>query len=130
LALAAEPQPHPTLGYGLEKEGEEERLRQKGFSNMLSHDEIAGTIESQGAIFSEDAVSEAFQIEEVLNRAHEIHRARGGLLGYDLEDWLEAERDLAARNRAGQFQGEETARAESVSLGQERNCEKCFRLNN
>lgn len=45
----------------------------------------------------EDAVEEAFQIEEVLNRAHDIHLARGGLSGYDLEDWLQAERELIGR---------------------------------
>jgi hypothetical protein len=66
---------------------------------MLTHDEIAETIEPQGVIFSEGAVSEAFQIENILNRAYEIHRARGGLFGYDLEDWLEAQRELAERNR-------------------------------
>ncbi len=88
---------------------------------MVSHDEIAERIESQAVIFSKDAVSEAFRIEEVLNRAHAIHRARGGLFGYDLEDWLQAERELAERNHADQFWVEETAHAESRPWDQERN---------
>jgi hypothetical protein len=86
-------------------------LKQKGVSNMISHDEIAETIESQGMIFGEDAVSEAFQIEKVLNRAYEIHRARGGLFGYDLEDWLQAERELAGRTLADNIRVEEACGA-------------------
>ena len=88
---------------------------------MLSHDEIAEKIEPQVVIFSKDAVSEAFRIEEVLTRAHEIHRARGGLFGYDLEDWLQAERDLAERNRPDQFRVEQIAHAESRPWDRERN---------
>jgi hypothetical protein len=97
---------------------------------MFSHDEIAEQIESQVVDFSKDAVSEAFRIEEVLNRAREIHRAHGGLIGYDLEDWLEAERELVERNRSDQFWDEETAHAESRSWDPERNSEQCLGLNN
>ena len=32
--------------------------------------------------------------EEVRRRAFEIHVERGGIRGYDLDDWLEAEKDL------------------------------------
>jgi hypothetical protein len=88
---------------------------------MLSHDEIAAKIESQAVIFSKDAISDSFRIEEVLNRAHEIHRAHGGLIGYDLEDWLQAERELAERNRPDQFRVEDKAPAESRSWDRERN---------
>jgi DUF2934 family protein len=87
---------------------------------MLLYSGVTEQMESQGAIFSEDAVGEALQIEEVLNRAHEIRRSRGGLFGYDLEDWLQAERELAERSRADQFLVEETAHAESTPAGQER----------
>ena len=55
--------------------------------------EVAERIELEEGIFSEDAVREGLRIEEILHRAHQIHRARGGLIGYDLEDWLQAERD-------------------------------------
>ncbi len=88
---------------------------------MVSHDEIAERVESQVANFSKEAVSEAFRIEEVLNRAHQIHRARGGLFGYDLEDWLQAERELAEGNRVDQVWVEETAHVESRPWVRERN---------
>jgi hypothetical protein len=97
---------------------------------MLSHNKVAGQIELQGAIFSGDAVGEALKIEEVLNRAHEIHRAHGGLFGYDLEDWLQAERELFERNRPGHFKFEETANPESFPWDLEKNWQKCFGLNN
>jgi hypothetical protein len=97
---------------------------------MHSQNGIAGQIELQEAIFSGDAVSEALRIEEVLNRAHEIHRAHGGLFGYDLEDWLQAERELFDRNRTTHFQVEEAANAESFPWDQERNWQKCFTGNN
>jgi len=97
---------------------------------MLSHNKVAGQFELQDVIFSGDAVSDALRIEEVLNRAHEIHRAHGGLFGYDLEDWLQAERELIGRNRQDHFRVEETANAESFPWNVERNCEKCFGLNN
>jgi hypothetical protein len=32
-------------------------------------------------------------------RAHELHRARSGTYGCDLNDWLQAERELKAANR-------------------------------
>jgi hypothetical protein len=54
---------------------------------------VAERIELKDGIFSEDAVIEGMHIEEILHRAHQIHRARGGLIGYDLEDWLQAERE-------------------------------------
>jgi hypothetical protein len=33
---------------------------------------------------------------EIARRAHEIHVARGGVHGCDLDDWLQAERELQA----------------------------------
>ena len=32
--------------------------------------------------------------EEIRNRAYQIYLQRGGQLGYELEDWLQAEREL------------------------------------
>jgi hypothetical protein len=32
--------------------------------------------------------------EEIRNRAYEIYLQRGGQPGYELEDWLQAEREL------------------------------------
>jgi hypothetical protein len=38
--------------------------------------------------------------EEIQRRAYEIHLERGGAHGQDMEDWLEAERDLKAKRGA------------------------------
>jgi len=81
---------------------------------MLSHTRVAGQIELQEVIIDRDAVSEAVRIEQVLNRAHEIHRAHGGLIGYDLEDWLQAERELAQEHHPDNFQVKDTARGETL----------------
>jgi hypothetical protein len=62
--------------------------------------------------------------EAVMNLAREIHRAHGGLIGYDLEDWHEAEHELFDKNRPEHFQPEETANEEPLPLGQERNSQK------
>jgi hypothetical protein len=61
---------------------------------MQLHSEVAERMEAEDGISNENAVSEGVRIEEILHRAHQIHRARGGLIGYDLEDWLQAEREL------------------------------------
>jgi hypothetical protein len=37
--------------------------------------------------------------EEIQQRAHQIFRARGSVGGRDLEDWLQAERELKAARR-------------------------------
>jgi hypothetical protein len=37
--------------------------------------------------------------EEVRRRAFEIHVQRGGIRGYDLDDWLEAEKELTEKLR-------------------------------
>jgi hypothetical protein len=97
---------------------------------MPSHDQIAEAVESQDEIFDEAAVTKASWIVEILNRAYEIRRARGGLFGYDLEDWLQAQRELTEKNRAGRVRAKETPRAGSAHRDQERNREKCLGLNN
>jgi hypothetical protein len=97
---------------------------------MLSHDEVAEQIESQEMIFSQHEVGEALQIEEVMNRAYEIRRAHGGLFGYDLEDWLQAERELAERNRTNKRRIQETAYEKSTPGDQERDRKQCLGINN
>jgi len=91
---------------------------------MLLQNEVARQPDLQH-VFNEAAVRKAWQIEEVLNRAHQIHRAHGGLFGYDLEDWLQAERELAERYRSDEFAAKETAHALSLPWNQERNCSGC-----
>jgi hypothetical protein len=66
----------------------------EGSFTMHLHSKVAKRTEYENGIFPEDAASEGVHIEEILDRAHQIHRDRGGLIGYDLEDWLQAERDL------------------------------------
>jgi hypothetical protein len=36
-------------------------------------------------------------VEEIRQRAYELHLERGGVHGWDQEDWLQAERDLAKK---------------------------------
>ena len=67
---------------------------------QIRHDHCQGNVrEFPDTIFDAEAVNAASRIEEVLNRAQEIHRSRGGRFGYDLEDWLQAEKELAEKNR-------------------------------
>ena len=37
------------------------------------------------------------RVEEIRQRAYEIHLERGGEHGWDQDDWLQAERDLTRR---------------------------------
>jgi hypothetical protein len=41
--------------------------------------------------------NDGLKIEEILRRAQEIHRERGGVFGYDFEDWLQAWGELPER---------------------------------
>jgi hypothetical protein len=38
-------------------------------------------------------------VEEIKQRAYERHVARGGMPGFDLDDWLNAEREIKAKYR-------------------------------
>jgi hypothetical protein len=38
--------------------------------------------------------TDTFRIENIVRRAHQIHREHGGFFGYDFEDWVLAWRDL------------------------------------
>ncbi|MGH7866942.1 MAG: hypothetical protein ACREP9_04725 [Candidatus Dormibacteraceae bacterium] len=69
---------------------------------------IRGEIENRGrfqqVVFSGGDAGEAVKTKELLRRAHQIHWNRGGLFGYDLEDWVEAEHGISAA--IGQPRGE------------------------
>ena len=97
---------------------------------FLTDNKGAGEIELGGGVYNEYPCAEAIQIERILNRAHEIHRAHGGLFGYDLEDWLQAERESFERNELFNFQFEETTNTQPLLLDQERDFQECFGLNN
>ncbi len=67
---------------------------------MLGCRKVSNEAELQTANLDGVAVENARTIENLLRRAHEIHRQHGGILGYDLEDWLQAENELAEEHRA------------------------------
>lgn len=66
----------------------------EGFLDMLGCRKVNNEGELQAANL-DGLVENARTIENLLRRAHEIHRQHGGILGYDLEDWLQAEKELA-----------------------------------
>jgi hypothetical protein len=43
---------------------------------------------------TDSKATDALRIEEIVRRAHQIHRQHGGFFGYDFEDWVLAWRDL------------------------------------
>jgi hypothetical protein len=90
---------------------------------------IRGEIEDRGelqeAVFTDGEIREGLKIEELLRLAHEIHRAHGGLFGYDLEDWLEAEREVTTRNRQSLWAIEQEAQSGSEDLDQRKGFARC-----
>ena len=46
------------------------------------------------AVEERERVLPATREQEIRNRAYEIYLQRGGQPGYELEDWLQAEREL------------------------------------
>jgi hypothetical protein len=70
-----------------------------GNCNMHLHRDFGNRINLEDGVLSNDVVSEGVHIEKILQRAHQIHRDRGGLIGYDLEDWQQAEQELIGEFR-------------------------------
>jgi len=56
---------------------------------------VENEVELKGASPAGAAVERARGIDELMRRAYQIHRQQGGIFGYDLEDWLQAEKELA-----------------------------------
>jgi len=52
-------------------------------------------VELKGASPAGAAVARTRGVEELMRRAYQIHRQQGGIFGYGLEDWLQAEKELA-----------------------------------
>ena len=48
------------------------------------------------AVEEEDALPHSAREQEIRNRAYEIYLQRGGQPGCELEDWLQAERELTS----------------------------------
>jgi hypothetical protein len=46
------------------------------------------------SVIKEQSTKNALAAEEIRKRAFEIHIARGGIHGCDLDDWMQAEREL------------------------------------
>lgn len=43
---------------------------------------------------ADSKTTDTFSIENIVHRAHQIHRQHGGFFGYDFEDWVQAWRAL------------------------------------
>ena len=68
-------------------------------SNKAEKERIIGReVESRTKARAISAVQQPSD-DEVRRRAFEIHVERGGLRGYDLDDWLEAEKELTQKLR-------------------------------
>ena len=50
--------------------------------------------QSDTAVGERERVLHSSREQEIRNRAYEIYLQRGGQPGYELEDWLQAEREL------------------------------------
>lgn len=62
---------------------------------IACHEEIRNELRSKNIEFGGIEIENARWIDDVLRRAYQIHRQHGGIFGYDLEDWLQAEREFA-----------------------------------
>ena len=62
---------------------------------------IAGgtTREASQPDLAEEATKQEPTPEEIRKRAFEIHIERGGIHGCDLDDWLQAERELRSKSK-------------------------------
>ena len=64
---------------------------------MASKAKIIGSSEAtqtETAVEEREVLLRSTREEEIRNRAYEIYLQRGGQSGYELEDWLQAEREL------------------------------------
>ena len=50
---------------------------------------------------SDRTVSDASRLERIARRAHEIYEARGGEHGRNMDDWLQAEREIDEKDDHG-----------------------------
>ena len=52
--------------------------------------------QSETAVEEREGLLHSTREQEMRNRAYEIYLQRGGQPGYELEDWLQAERELTS----------------------------------
>ena len=50
--------------------------------------------QTETAVEEREGLVQSTREQEIRNRAYEIYLLRGGQPGYELEDWLQAEREL------------------------------------
>jgi len=74
--------------------GEKENMKAK---NLAVEPGKASTSESNSDVQGKQ-VTRTPTAEEIQLRAYEIYVERGGIHGLDTDDWLQAERELSARN--------------------------------
>ena len=64
---------------------------------MASKAKMIGSTEAtqpETAVEEREVLLRSTREEEIRNRAYEIYLQRGGQSGHELEDWLQAEREL------------------------------------
>lgn len=70
--------------------------------NAVAKAKSTPTMLSQPDTPGEKATRRAPTPEEIRLRAFEIHIERGGIHGFDLDDWLQAERELQEKYRTSE----------------------------
>jgi hypothetical protein len=55
-------------------------------------------VETRDTRAADSQANDGLRIDEILQRAQDIHREHGGMFGYDFEDWIEAWSELPERD--------------------------------
>ena len=53
--------------------------------------------QAETSIEEREGLPHSMREQEIRNRAYELYLLRGGQPGYELEDWLQAERELSTK---------------------------------
>jgi hypothetical protein len=78
--------------------------RQQQGQNTASPDQVQSPNErpqSPQPVFEPEQAQSEITKEEIARRAHSIYEQRGGFPGAELDDWLQAERELREENGKG-----------------------------
>ncbi len=71
---------------------------------MLQRHEVQDLMKNPEMAGANAEAGNAVKIEEVLRRAHEIHRQHGGFFGYDFEDWARAWSEVPERTSGAKLE--------------------------
>ena len=82
-------------------------VREEKETRMSSKSKEHQNVESQATPAPQEergntAAADSPRLEEIRTRAYEIYMERGGQPGHDLDDWLQAERELEPKARPAQ----------------------------